>query len=255
VLELLAAAGGRAALSDLAQMAQLSRSTTHRLLTTLLDTGYVTQDRHSRYVLGNRLLGLGIVVRSRTASLREAAKPSMELLAQSTGETVNLVTLDGPLATYIDQVEGSKALRVAFHVGSRFPSRTSASARAILAFQHSPKLIDAAFTQSRPERLAERTIETLEAFRAEVEATRLRGFAIEQDELEDGISCIAAPILGPPDDLAVAAISIAGPTSRILSPTPERLGSLVMAFAAEITRQNIDAKLTPRASKTIAPTS
>jgi len=232
---------GRASLAEIAVKADLSTSTTHRLLATLVDAGYVVRDKRNYYVLGNRILNIALAAQGRSAHLRTLARPGLEALALQCGETVNLVTLDGRCTVYIDQVEGGKVLRAAIPIGSSFPAHTSASAKAILAFQHDERLLAGVFPSDNLPRRTSRTITGIDAFKAELDETRARGYAIEEDELEEGVSCLAAPITGS-DDVAIAAISIPGPTSRILSPTPERLGSILRKHADQISERYVQAR-------------
>ncbi|QJP12346.1 IclR family transcriptional regulator [Starkeya sp. ORNL1] len=225
-----------ASLADIVSRTGLSPSTVHRLLATFVEGDYVLRgkDRNS-YVLGHRIISVAGSVQLRTAHLRVLARPHLEEIAEQSGETANLVALDGRTSVYIDQAEGTRVLRMSIRVGSTFPANTSASAKAILAFQKSDDALRLIFDERRARRYTRRTIIDPDTFRADLKSTRDRGFAIEREEVEEGVSCIAAPILGP-NAVAIAAISVPGPTTRILSPTPERLGALVMDHAARISR-------------------
>lgn len=237
LLEALAEADTRGAtLQDLAEKTGLSPSTAHRLLSTFVEADYVTRGtaRHS-YVLGHRIIGIAGSVQLRTAHLRVIARPHLEDLAEECGETVNLVALDGRSSVYIDQAEGSRLLQMSIRIGSVFPAYTSASAKAILAFQKCDDALHQIFGDGRIKRFTRRTIVDVEAFRKELQITRERGYAIEREEVDVGISCIAAPILDR-KSMAVAAISVPGPTARVLNPTPERLGNLIMAHTAKISK-------------------
>ncbi len=225
-----------ATLQDIAERTGLSPSTAHRLLATFVEADYVTRgkDRNS-YVLGHRIVAVAGSVQLRTAHLRVLVRPHLEAIAEESGETVNLVALDGRSSVYIDQVEGSRMLRMSIRVGSTFPANTSASAKAILAFQNSDDALRLIFSNQHAKRYTRRTIVDEGLFRAELQHTRERGYAIEREEIEDGISCIAAPILGR-TGAALAAISVPGPTTRILHPAPERLGAMLLAHTARISK-------------------
>jgi len=243
LLEVLASLDGNgAALAEIASRAGLSPSTTHRLLSTLVEAGYVTraQDKHS-YVLGHRIMGVAASLQHRTAHLRAVSRPHLEAIAAESGETANLVALDGLQSVYVDQVEGSRVVRMSVRVGSTFPANTSASAKAILAFRPAEGALKLIFGENQARRHTKRTIVNPEAFRAELAETRERGYAIEREELEEGVSCIAAPIRGR-DGIAIAAISVPGPTARILQPTPDRLGLLVKEHASKISAAFVDFK-------------
>ena len=226
--------GVAASLNELARRTGLSPSTAHRLLATLQAEGYVTREADtSRYVLGHRIAGAAATLQQRTSHLRSLAKPHLESIAQATGETTNLVMLDGSWSVYVDKVEGTHALRMAMRIGTVFPAYTSASAKAILAYQPDDSHIAEIFAGQPPRKLCKNTIVTAQAFKAGMRAVRAKGFAIENEELEQGVSCIAAPILGP-DGTALAAISVPGPTPRIMAPNPDRIGLLVRRHAGEV---------------------
>ncbi|MFD1555062.1 IclR family transcriptional regulator [Paraburkholderia silviterrae] len=237
ILDVLAdAQDGKASLSDVTRLTGLSPSTVHRLLTTLVDNGYVGRDGESRsYVLGNRLLRFSPTLKRRTSALRELAHPRLEAITRQTGETSNLVVLDRTVAVYVDQVEGTHPLRMVPGVGATFPAYTSASAKAILAWQRDGRALDLIFEKAPLKPLAGQTITDRGTFARDLKATVARGYALEQDELEDGVSCIAAPIRGQ-DGVSIAAISVPGPTPRVLSPNAERIGNLIREQALMVSR-------------------
>jgi IclR family transcriptional regulator, acetate operon repressor len=234
-----------ATLQELSEKTGLSPSTAHRLLTTFVEADYVTRGKgRNSYVLGHRIIGVAGSVQLRTAHLRVIARPHLEAIAEECGETTNLVALDGRSSVYIDQAEGKRVLHMSIRVGSTFPANTSASAKAILAFQKSDEALRLIFGDGNAKRYTRRTIVEAEEFRADLQGTRERGYAIEREEVDEGVSCIAAPILDR-KGMAIAAVSVPGPTTRILSPTPERLGSLIMTHTAKIS-QALGAKPLPR---------
>lgn len=228
--------GSAAGLNDLARRAGLAPSTAHRLLATLQREGYVTRDGDtSLYMLGHRIAGAAASLQQRTSPLRSLVRPYLERIAAATGETTNLVMLDGAWSVYIDKVDGTHALRMVMRVGSVFPAHSSASAKAILAHEPDDARLDQIFAGAPPRKLARNTIVTAKAFKMALAAARSKGYAVENEELEDGVSCIAAPLLGP-DGRAVAAISVPGPSPRIMAPTPDRIGALLRRHAQEISR-------------------
>lgn len=229
--------GAAVTLNELSLRTGLSPSTTHRLLATLLAEGYVTQDRESsRYLLGHRIAGTAATIQQRTAHLRALARPHLETIAAETGETTSLVVLDDMRSVYIDMADGTHALRMAMRVGSTFPAHTSASAKAILAHQRDEEALNLIFEDEPLRKLAKNTIVTAKAFKAELQNVLANGYAVEDEELEDSVSCIAAPILVS-DGVPVAAISVPGPTARVLTPDASRIGDLVKRHAEEMSRR------------------
>lgn len=237
LLEAFADADGKPMrLNELALRTGLSPSTTHRLLASLQGAGYVTRDQDSNgYMLGHRIVGTAATIQQRTSHLRAIARPHLERIAAETGETTNLVVLDDCLSVYIDKVDGTHALRMAMRVGSTFPAHTSASAKAILAHQADDSALRLIFADQPLHRYARNTIVTAAAFKATFKAVRAEGYAIESEEVGPGVSCIAAPILDA-RGIAIAAISVPGPTARIMMPGPARVGHLVKTHALEASK-------------------
>lgn len=237
ILDILAdATDGCASLSEITRRTGLSPSTAHRLLATLSDQGYVDREGSSKsYVLGNRLLRFSTVISKRTSALREIARPRLEAITRQTGETSNLVVLDRTDTVYVDQVEGTHRLRMVPGIGATFPAYTSASAKAILAWQRDTRAVSAIFQKGPLPKIASQTIVDEASFLSELSAVSQRGYAVEKDELEDGVSCLAAPVRGR-DGVAIAAISVPGPTSRILIPDPDRIGCLLMEQALLVSK-------------------
>ena len=104
--------------SQLAQRAGLVPSTAHRLLATLVERRYVTQTDRGRYQLGPRLLELSNGRENPAMRLRSVARPHLQAIQRSTGETTNLVVLEGTNVVYVDQVEGSHSMRMFTELGS-----------------------------------------------------------------------------------------------------------------------------------------
>jgi DNA-binding IclR family transcriptional regulator len=235
ILDVLAdAPDGVAGVAEIAKSTGLSPSTVHRLLTTLVECGYVGRDQYSRgYVTGHRVIHFSSTVMRRTAGLRSMVRPHLDAITAETGETSNLVVLDQKNAVYVDQVEGSRALRMVPGIGAIFPAYTSASAKAILAYQIDDALLGAIFTKVPLVKRASHTLTEKEAFLLALDDVMKRGYAIEEEELEEGASCIAAPIRAQ-DGVAIAAISVPGPTARVLAPSPDRLGNLVRKHALQV---------------------
>lgn len=235
LLEALADSGADGnTLQNLSADTQLAPSTAHRLLGTLIDAGYVVRGSEDKtYLLGARIISVARTAQHMTAHLQLLARPHLEALAQECGENAYLVALDGQKSVYIDEAKGPRVMRMSIPIGSTFPANTSASAKAILAYRDHDAALRMIFGDNRAKRYTRRTIVDANLFRQELHAVRERGFAIEREEVEEGVSCIAAPIIGR-QGKAEAAISVPGPTSRILNPGPERLGSMILTCASKI---------------------
>ena len=233
ILEALAGPG-ELGLVDLASRTSLQPSTAHRLLATLTERGYALQSPETgRYLLGYKLLELASFVNGRTTHLRAVCRPYLASVTRITGETANLTVLESPNVVYLDQVEGTRSMRMFTQVGHQVPAHTSASGKAILAFQPR-ELVRSAFSAGL-ERLTPRTITTLAQLEQELTRVRRRGYAIDNEEHEEGVSCVAVPIFEH-DGTVRAAISVSAPTPRIYSADTAELGELLAGRAADVSR-------------------
>jgi IclR family transcriptional regulator, acetate operon repressor len=222
---------------QVAERTKLTPSTAHRLLITLVDCGYVMQDaRTGRYQLAGKLVELAGRVPDRFADLRAAARASLEALREETGETANLVTLDGRDVVYIDQAEGSRSVRMFTQPGQRVLSHTTGSGKAILAYRDAREL--ASLFPDALERLTPKTIRTRAALTTDLAGIRRRGYAIDHEEHEDGVSCVAAAVVSA-FGRSVDAPSTSCPTPRIINASTAKLGNRVRR-AAEATAALLD---------------
>jgi DNA-binding IclR family transcriptional regulator len=203
-------------LSDLAADAGLPKSTASRLLSALERNGLVEQEGlrgafRAGPVLA-RFAGRGISVRR----LIELAERPMAALAEATGETINVAVAGPGGVEHLAQVESRHYLGTSDWVGRRVPYHCSANGKVLLAFGA------AGAAQGALEALTSRTITEPVLFQAELDTIRRDGFATAADELELGLSAVAAPVLED-SGRAVAALSVSGPTLRL---SPRRVAEL-----------------------------
>jgi len=220
--------------TELATRTGLVPSTAHRLLGTLAKRGYVSQRVDSgRYALGYKLVELASGLEQGLARLRRVARTHLESVQGATEETTNLVVLDGDRVIYVDQVPGTRSVRMFTTVGAAALAHTTAAGKAILAF--GPPEIVAGLYHDRPEleQLTTSTLPTVAALREDLARTAKRGYAIDNEEHEEGVSCIAAPVFDR-DGRPRAAISISAPTARVLHPDTSELGALLREHADRI---------------------
>ncbi len=220
LLELLAQAGGRLPVSDLAQRSGLSLGTAHRLLATLAERGYVRQGPDRRYALGTALLPLGDAA---TQMLSSWAVPFLAELAEECGETVNLAVLDDDHVIYVAQAPGRHRMRMFTEVGRRVLPHSTAVGKVLLAWHDEEQLRRVVMRLGLPERTP-RTLTSLESFTAELALVRARGWAVDDEEEEPGVRCLAVPV-GPGED-AVASISVSAPASRLETGQPEVVAAM-----------------------------
>ena len=205
------------ALTDLAQDAGLPKSTASRLLNALERAGLVEQQgERGRFRAGPvvlRFAGRGLIGRN----LVELAERPMGVLADATGETINLGVAGLGGVEHLTQVEGKHFLGTTQWVGRTVPYHCSANGKVLLAYDAARTPLDGPL-----EPLTSRTIVDPARLRAEFTTIRRDGFATAIDELELGLSAVAAPVFDEKGNV-VAALSVSGPTLRL---TPKRIAEL-----------------------------
>ncbi len=226
ILEILADHREDVSLGDLATHLGVHKSTVFRLLGTLQVHDLVEQQSER----GRYRLGLGVVRLSAVANLGmdlvQLVRPAARELNVATGETVNVAVLSDSTVLYVDQLSGTAALQTYSWVGQRIPAHATSNGKVLLAFSPERELLSRVCTEGL-ERYAARTLVEPRALAAEIAAVREQGWAISQDELEEGLMAIAAPVYDA-EGLLVASISASGPSFRI-EPRVEQLRELVVA--------------------------
>lgn len=234
---------GRPALgiSELAAELALTRSTTHRYVTTLAMLGFLEQDAATRkYRLGPRVLDLGFAMLG-SLELREIAAPHLRGLTETTGHTSNLAIRDGTDVILIDRVRGRPGryhhLEFTLHVGSRLPAYCSATGKILLAYLPGRDL-DRLLDGVDLERRGPRTLTGRPALRAELERVRRCGIAVNDEELDTALRSIAAPVRTRSGEV-IAAVNL------VFSWSPESTGELVARLgpAVQSTARQISARV------------
>lgn len=203
-------------ISTLSKRLGIAKSTVHRLAVTLVSEGLLEQDQETgRYRLGLALFRLGALVRRRM-SISGEARPYLFQLRAKTDETVHLAILDGTEIMYVYDLESSQAIRMRSDLGGRKPAYCTAEGQAILAFEPSD-VVERVIAKGLPPRTPQ-TITTPEGLRRALDAVRQRGCAIEDEESEIGMRCIAAPIRDDAGEV-IAAVGLAGPVTRLSKKT------------------------------------
>lgn len=215
-------------LASLVARCGLPRSTTHRTADRMIRLGWLDKPA-DRYRIGNRLFEIASLAPIRL-QLREAVSPFLHDLHHATKITVQLGVLDGTQILVVDKITGHRAMPMLSQVGGMVPAYCSALGRAILAYSE-PSVIDAVLAGP----LAARTPRTLinpVAIMRELTAVPERGWAVEREEGNIGVSCVAAPIFGPLGSVA-AALSVTGPSQLVRA---DRMGPAVRLAAAAASR-------------------
>jgi IclR family transcriptional regulator, pca regulon regulatory protein len=206
-------------IADIAEELGMSRSTTHRYVTTLLALGYLEQGKSRKYRLGLRVTDLGMSALNSTG-LREHVHPFLEELRQRTGYTVGLAVLDGAEILYVDRARswrrGQREVDIGLHPGSRMPAYCTAMGKVLLAYlpyEVQSELI----AQLQLKRHSPSTIASKQALRAELEQVAEDGYAVNDQELKPGMHAIAVPVRDESREVA-AAIGIAASPEAISLP-------------------------------------
>ncbi len=242
LLQVLAESPADCSLSEITRQSKLPPSTAHRLLNSLIQAGYVSQNPETaRYGLGNNLIWL-----SRKAAqkhqLIQIARPFLERLAQELGETANLTARDDDMVIQLDHVDSPNILRVAYPVGERFPLHASASGKLFLAYL--PQEVRDRILKGKRQAFTEATLVERGKLLNELETIRKRGYSIDDNEREVGVRCVAAPIRNARGEV-VAAISLTGPSLRLTTSRLHELATVLIQMAQTISEAWNDPSAAP----------
>lgn len=219
ILEVLARVG-EAGVTEIAGELGVHKSTAFRLVATLESHGLVEQNAgRGRYRLGVGLLRLAGATTARLDVVQEA-RPICRALAAETGETVNLAVLSESSALYLDQIAGSSALQPHNWVGQHIPLHATSNGKILLSGLD-PERLESLLGGLKA--YTDLTITRKSQLRKEVDLVREQGYAAAVDELEVGLSAVAAPIRNAHGDV-IASMSVSGPTFRL---TEERLPAVI----------------------------
>jgi DNA-binding IclR family transcriptional regulator len=232
ILEVLARVG-EAGVTEIAAELEVHKSTAFRLVATLEAHRLVEQtvDR-GRYRLGVGILRLAGATTARLDLVQEA-RPLCRQLASDTGETVNIAVLSESSALYLDQVAGSSALQPHNWVGQHIPLHATSNGKVLLSG------LDAGRLEAVLGTLATYTPQTITRraqLRDELERVRSQGYALAVDELEVGLTAVAAPIRNAHGDV-VASMSVSGPTFRLTADRVDDVAALVVEAAVEVSHR------------------
>lgn len=178
-------------LSEVAVATGVTRAAARRFLLTLTDLGYVRSDGRL-FSLSPRVLELGYAYLS-SLTLPEVAEPHLEALSAEVGESSSVSVLDGGDIVYVARVPVSRIMTVAISVGTRFPAYATSMGRVLLAGLPPPEL-DAYLSGRAFAKLTGRTVTSAKSLRAELQRVRTQGWAVVDQELEEGLRAVAAPI-------------------------------------------------------------
>ena len=220
-------------MTEIANEIGVHKSTAFRLVATLEAHRLVEQtEERGKYRLGVGLLRLAGATTARLDLVQEA-RPVCRQLASDTGETVNIAVLSESSALYLDQVAGSSALQPHNWVGQHIPLHATSNGKVLLSGL-SRQQCDAVL--SKLSAYTPMTITTKSKLRAELDQVREQGYALAVDELEVGLTAVAAPIRNVHGDV-VASMSVSGPTFRITTDRIDEVVAKLVEAAEEVSHR------------------
>jgi len=213
VLELLLQKGSAMNMTELSEKLELYPSTIHRILDTLKNWGYVEQDPNTqKYQLGLKALELGMAKLYQMDLVREAT-PYLKELVNQCNETVHLGVLEEGEVLYLAKEESSQTIRMCSYVGKRAPLHCTGLGKVLLA--HLPEKERKKISREKVfPRLTANTITDKRELEKELDKVREQGFALDREENEKYVCCVAAPIRNYQGEV-IAALSISSPVFRI----------------------------------------
>jgi DNA-binding IclR family transcriptional regulator len=234
-LAILANRSNECSLVELCTTLKLHKSTVHRLMMVLERHRLVVKNPETgRYRLGLKLFELGSKA-IEGLDLRGRARPYLDRLQAEFGETVFFCILDEGQVFYVEKVESQRSVRTACTVGSRAPAYCTAVGKAMLA-----ELPDAEVSKIVRrwglKAVTANTITTAAALKAELRAVRSRGYAIDDEEKEEGLRCIGAAVRSHSGKLA-AAMSVSGPAFRMTRERVPEIGRALMEATSKLSAE------------------
>lgn len=220
-----------ASLAEVARAVDLSEATTLRYLSTMRQHSWVVADEQRRYQLGIPVFQIGQRAVGRLG-IRAIALPHMEALLEQFKETVNLAVRNGDDLVIIEVLEGTRAIKRGASLGERDIWHASGLGKAILSGLSEDEAFAILETVGTP-RLTQRTLTTDSALREEFSKIRAAGYAIDHEESDENLRCVAAPIFDQ-HDRPVYALSVSGLSSRLSGEVVSELCGQVAAAAHSI---------------------
>lgn len=223
---------GGLGVTEIANQIDINKSSVFRTLSTLVQYGYIEQDTGTgKYKLGLKFLDISSKLLE-SIDLRTEAKPFLQELENKTNEVIHLVVYDQGEVVYIEKLEGNETLRTHSKVGKRAPMHCTSVGKAILSHLTESEVIAILERKGMPYH-TDHTITSTEEFLRELKHIREKGYALDLEENEYGITCIAAPVFDHLGNV-VAAVSISGPTTRMTTERLNQLGPIMIQTGQQI---------------------
>lgn len=232
ILELLVE-HGELSVSDAARLMDTNRANSHRFMATLKDLGYVEKNDSNKYEPTLKIMGLATRVVNRF-EIRRVAKPYMQRLSMMFKETINLGLFKDNEIIHIDKIDSLEVLRMDSALGDKAPAYCTGLGKAILAFL-SPEELNQYLGEVDLVSLAPNTITDPKELALELDRVRKNGYAVDDEELNAGLRCIAAPILNH-DCYPAYAISISGPATRLTHRVIEDIKGVLLEASTSLSK-------------------
>jgi IclR family acetate operon transcriptional repressor len=235
ILELLAGKSHGMSTSDLSRRIRIPKSSTSYLLRTLVARGYVSRDVETGYhTLGIRLLSLGGQA-MQGLELRDIAIPHLRHIVERTNLDTHLAILDHGDAVYVERIESPGFIKMATWIGRRMVPHVTGVGKALICC-HDRAAVEEIIAIHPLKPITRNTITTLPRLMAELRKTRERGYAIDDEEHEARVRCIAAPVFAATGEV-VAAIGVSGTAGQISDDAMPKIGNLVRSTALKFSAQ------------------
>ena len=235
ILEILSDYEEGLGITEIALKVDLHKSTVHRLLNTLIYKGYIQQDKYtSKYVCTFKLFELGCKKVSKL-DISTVARHDLEELMKRINEVVHLGIREENDIVYISKVEPEKSIKMYTRIGMRKPMYGTAMGRSFM-FDLKEEEIDEIWNSSNITKFTDKTITNLDDFKLYLNETKIKGYVLDDQEIEEGIRCIGAPIRDYTGKIC-AALSI---SSSIFTFTDEKIqeySSIILKYANKISER------------------
>jgi len=235
ILEILLQHDSSMNMTEISEKLGLYPSTIHRILDTLKHWGYVEQDPNTqKYQLGLKLLELGMAKLHQMDLAREAA-PYLKQLVKQCNETIHLGVLEEGEVLYLAKEESSQTIRMISYVGRRAPLHCTALGKVLLAYMSEKERKKILEEKALP-RLTEKTITNKKELEKELNRIKRQRFALDREENEKDVCCIAAPIRNYQGKV-ISAISISSPSFRINKNAQNNLKNALLETSKKISKR------------------
>jgi IclR family transcriptional regulator, KDG regulon repressor len=234
ILEIIAANKNGLCLSEIVDKLDLSKSTTYRILNALCERGFIEKHPDKKYKLGLKLIEISSIYLN-DIELKTEAKPYLWEITKKFGLPVHLAIRDNQDIIYIDKVDIQNNIRMYSQIGKRIPLYCSGLGKALLSGLDSDSLLRLA-NNINFIKLTTNTIDNKDTFINQINSVKNEGWALDNEEYEAGIRCLASPIYDYRGHV-IAAISISGPSSILKKSEDKENGQFITEFASKISRR------------------